>query len=115
MTQKRKRGDFGEDLAQKFLIKKGYQILDRNYLKKLGEIDIIALYEDMIVFVEVKTRKNFKYSYPSEAVDKYKQRKIKNTACIYLEEKGFTDYKIRFDVCEVYLEERKIRFIENAF
>ena len=57
-SKRRTIGDFGEEIALKYLEKKGYQILDRNFLKPYGEIDIIAIKNDILTFVEVKTRKN---------------------------------------------------------
>lgn len=54
-TRRRKTGDLGEDLACQFLVKRGYQILERNYLRKWGEIDIVAKKGEVIHFVEVKS------------------------------------------------------------
>ena len=64
MNVKRKIGDFGEDLAARYMIEKGYEILCRNFSKPYGEIDIIAIKDDIICFVEVKTRKSTQYGYP---------------------------------------------------
>ncbi|MDO4593912.1 MAG: YraN family protein [Tissierellia bacterium] len=114
-TLKREIGDYGERVAVKYLEKKGYTILERNYLKKTGEIDIIAKKDDIISFIEVKTRKNFQNSYASEAVNYYKQQRIIKTAQNYIVEKNYLDLKLSFDVCEVYTEIKKIKFIENAF
>ena len=58
MTIKRQVGDFGEEITAEYLEKNGYRILDRNYSKPFGEIDIIAIKDDLIAFVEVKTRKS---------------------------------------------------------
>lgn len=115
MTEKRKLGDFGEDLTAEFLQKKGYKILDRNYSKTFGEIDIIAIKGEIISFVEVKTRKSDSFAYAAEAVDFYKQQRIKRASQAYLMEKKLTDFLISFDVSEVYMDTRKINYIENAF
>jgi putative endonuclease len=114
-TRKRQVGDFGEDLTIKYLEKNGYKILERNYLKRFGEIDIIALKDELISFVEVKTRKNQAHGYPAEAVNFSKQEKIIKTAQAFLIENNYTDYLISFDVCEVYTESGRINYIENAF
>lgn len=115
MTEKRKTGDFGEDLTAEFLTKKGYKILDRNYSKTFGEIDIIARKGEVISFVEVKTRKSDDFAYAAEAVDFYKQQRIKRASQAYLMEKKLTDFFVSFDVSEVYMDTRKINYIENAF
>ena len=114
-SKKRSIGDFGEDIASKYLEKKGYQILERNFLKSFGEIDIIAIKDDILTFVEVKTRKNDNFKPASLDVDYYKQERIKKTAQAYLIEKDLDDFLISFDVCEVYLEEKMIHYIKNAF
>ncbi|WP_297282062.1 YraN family protein [uncultured Anaerococcus sp.] len=115
MSEKRKVGDLGERVIANFLMKKGYQILDRNYSKAYGEIDIVALKDDIVCFVEVKTRKSIKYGYPREAVNYYKQQRIIRASQTYLMENNLTDYIIRYDVGEVFTESRKINYIENAF
>lgn len=110
-------GNFGEDITEKYLIKKKYKILERNYYSKFGEIDIIAVNKTNIVFVEVKTRGENSLGLPSEAVTKSKQRKIMKTAVLYLMQNPST-LQPRFDISEVYISENKsykINYIENAF
>ncbi|KGF04838.1 YraN family protein [Anaerococcus lactolyticus] len=115
MTRKREIGDFGEELTASYLEKKGYRILDRNYSKPFGEIDVIAIKGDLIAFVEVKTRKSDDFAYAAEAVDFYKQQRIRRASQAYLVENDMTDFLMSFDVSEVYLDTRKINYIENAF
>lgn len=115
MNEKRRIGDFGEDLAVSYMTNKGYEILCRNYLKPYGEIDIIALKDDIICFVEVKTRKSSQFSYPREAVNYHKQQRIIKASQMYMMENNINNYLIRFDVVEVLTESRKINYIENAF
>lgn len=115
MTRKREIGDFGEELTVSYLEKKGYRILDRNYSKPFGEIDVIAIKDDLIAFVEVKTRKSDDFAYAAEAVDFYKQQRIRRASQAYLVENDMTDFLMSFDVSEVYLDTRKINYIENAF
>ncbi|HDH53078.1 MAG TPA: YraN family protein, partial [Nitrospirae bacterium] len=71
-------GQKGEELAVKYLRKKGYKIIKQNYKTKIGEIDIIANDGGTLVFVEVKTRESIAYGMPFEAVNSYKRRKIAN-------------------------------------
>ena len=115
MTRKREIGDFGEEITSKYLEKNGYRILDRNYSKPFGEIDIIAIKGDVISFVEVKTRKSDDFAYAAEAVDYYKQERIKRASQAFLMQRNLTDFLISFDISEVYLDTRKINYIENAF
>ena len=107
-------GKFGEDFTVKFLEDKGYEILDRNYHSRWGEIDIIAKLDECIVFCEVKTRKSVSYGNPSEFVTPKKMEKIIKTAMIYLDG---NDCEMRFDVAEVFLKKdgATINYIENAF
>lgn len=112
-------GDIGEEYVAKFLRKKKYKILERNYRKNYGEVDIIASNKEYIIFVEVKTRHIESMTQPVDAVDKQKQRKIIKTAAAYLLEND-TDKYARFDVCEVYIDSKtlkviNINYIENAF
>lgn len=115
MTIKRQVGDFGEEITSEYLENNGYRILDRNYSKPFGEIDIIAIKDDLIAFVEVKTRKSDAFAYAAEAVDFYKQQRIRRASQAYLMEKNMSDFLMTFDIAEVYLDTRKINYIENAF
>lgn len=104
----------GEVLAKEYLINKGYKILDTNYKNKIGEIDIIAKIKNTIVFVEVKARESIRFGYPREAVNYYKQQKIRNVAIGYLKFKGlYEKVDVRFDVIDIIGD--KITHIENAF
>lgn len=106
-------GAQGEEVAYKFLKKRGYKILERNYKNPVGEIDIIAKHKGIIIFVEVKTRTSDFFGLPREAVDEYKQEKIRRVALGYLKRSRAMDSRIRFDVIEVI--DGKVEHIENAF
>lgn len=110
-------GKAGENEAVKYLKKKGYKILETNYRKTYGEIDIIAKQGENIAFVEVKTRKNDAYGTPAEFVTPSKQKKIIKTAYTYIQEQDL-DANFTFDIIEVYLDGRKVKninHIKNAF
>lgn len=113
-------GRSGEDLAARYLNQKNYQIIERNFRSKLGEIDIIARQGKTLIFCEVKTRLNNAYGYPFEAVTMHKQNKIRKVAELYLikarNETGNYD-SIRFDVISVVSAGRSVNIehIENAF
>lgn len=109
-------GELGEDIALNYLLDKGYILLYRNYRQFIGEIDLIMLYEDYLVFIEVKARKNVDFGYPRDFVNKSKQKKILDTANIFILENDYDNYQPRFDVIEIYLSENnRIEHIENAF
>lgn len=112
-------GEIGEEYAVKFLIKKKYKILERNYRKRYGEIDIIAENKNYIVFVEVKTRHKDSMASAADAVNRQKQIRIIKTASLYLAENE-TEKFCRFDVCEVYVNADNLKlvdinYIEAAF
>lgn len=108
----RELGMLGENMAAHLMEKKGYTIIRRNYRCKAGEIDIIAVKAEELVFAEVKTRQSFAYGRPCEAVGKEKQKHIKQAASCYLRENGKTGKakRLRFDVMEII-----INHIEGAF
>mgnify|MGYP001120136057 CR=1 FL=1 len=105
-------GELGENIAARYLTNSGYAILEKNYTCKFGEIDIIAKKGTVLAFVEVKTRTNISYGYPEEAVNKYKIKKIKNTANFFIvNNKPLQDFNFRFDVISI-IADKKI--VENA-
>lgn len=111
-------GDFGEGLACEYLATLGYRVLERNFSCRAGELDIIALQGDTVVFIEVKTRSSEKYGLPSEAVSSAKQTKIVKTALYYLQRNRLLDYMCRFDVIEIIVDEEnnhQIKLIKDAF
>ncbi len=137
ITEKRKTGNLGEDLACRFLMKRGFEIIEQNYLKKCGEIDIIAKNNGILHFIEVKsvTSSNLSngcetiQSVSSETVKKdnyrpednlhpWKLHRLASTIQIYLAEKGVspeTDWI--FDVITVYIDKKrlisKVSMLEN--
>lgn len=108
------KGSKGEFLAQKYLKENKYTILQTNYKCKIGEIDIIARKSNVLVFVEVKARESNRFGMPREAVNYYKQQKIKQVATSYMLSKGlYEKCQIRFDVIDILGD--KVAHIENAF
>jgi putative endonuclease len=91
-------GNKGERAAEKFLKRQGMRILARQYSTRWGEIDLIALEKQTIVFVEVKTRSNSKYGRPTEAIDLKKQKNMTQSALYYLKQNGLLENSCRFDV-----------------
>ena len=111
------KGKYGENIAAKYLKTHGYKIVERNYYCKFGEIDIIALNKDMLVFVEVKTRSSRKTIPPEFTVTKYKQNKIKKTARNYIGKHSILNRDCRFDIVAITLEngEPSVILYKNAF
>ena len=100
-------GRRGEVVAVKYLRNKGYSILEKNFMCRQGEIDIIAKEKDYIVFIEIKSRTNMKYGLPSEAVTKEKIKHILKSANYYLYINNLENVNVRVDVIEVYIEKNK--------
>lgn len=111
-------GAFGENIAADWLTENGYRVMDRNFSCRAGEIDIIAMQKDTVVFIEVKTRSSNRFGQPSEAVSASKQRKLVKTALYYMQKNKLLDYMCRFDVMEIIADEEKnsrINLIQDAF
>ena len=110
-------GRLGEELASRRLRKLGYEILETNYRCPLGEIDLVAREGDVLVFVEVKTRRNRPLAEAKEAVHKRKQGQLSRVALAYLKSKNLWGTKARFDVVAIGVGEEKeeIEIIRDAF
>jgi len=111
------KGRKGEEEACAFLVARGFRVLEKNYMIRGGEIDIIARADDTIVFLEVKRRSSLRKGRPAESVTPTKQQKIVTAAMHYLKKKGWYDLRVRFDVVEIVKMDggTEIRLIENAF
>lgn len=110
-------GAEGEKIAEAFLRKKGYRLVERNYRCRLGEVDLIALDRGTVVFIEVKTRSDASFGRPLEAVPRHKQRRMIKTAMLFISRHRLHDRDARFDVVGVSLEGKAplIEHVENAF
>ena len=110
-------GREGERIAELFLKKKGYRLVERNYRCAAGELDLIVLDRRVIVFVEVKTRTGSGYGTPMEAVEFRKQHKMIRTAQFFLNAKKLSQREARFDVVGISWAgaEPLVEHIENAF
>ena len=117
-----KVGQIGEEIAARFLEKKGYRLVCANYKVPIGrnqrgatvtgEIDLIALDEDVLCFVEVKTRSSDDFASPLAAVDLRKQRQIIRTAKVYRKIFRLNNIKFRYDVVSIVLVENSRPKIE---
>ena len=113
-TKARSAGDQAEDRALAYFERLGWKLLERNYLCKAGEVDLI--FEDpkrTVVFVEVKYRSNTAYGLPQEFVGGKKQARMGRAAMLFVKEKGLARRNLRFDVAAAGPE--TLDHIENAF
>lgn len=117
--QPKSLGERGEDAATRHLKRSGYKIVFRRHRQRYGEVDIIAVDDQTVVFVEVKTRRDASLGRPAEAVDTERQHRQTRAALAFLKSHGLLEYASRFDVVEVIwpINHRRpsIRHIKNAF
>lgn len=116
-------GEWGESYVGKLYEAKGYKILDKNFYnsrgRRVGEIDLIALKDRQLVFIEVKTRVSAAFGRPAEAVDFFKQQKLLKACKLFIHMyPEFNEYQQRIDVVELIAEVDKtvtfVNIIENA-
>lgn len=116
MSKHTETGIKGEQIAEIFLLKKGYLTLNNNWRYGKWEIDLVARHDDTIVFIEVKTRRSYRYGFPEEFVTPKKQQFLKQAAEAYIAQHPCNT--IRFDVVSILLvngEAKEIQHFENAF
>ncbi len=109
----RRQGGAYERAAEAFLVAAGARVLERNYRRAGGEVDLIVRMGDATVFVEVKQRSDGRHGTPGEAVNAAKQARISRVALAYLKENHLLDGRVRFDVVEIGPD--GIRHIRSAF
>ncbi len=107
-------GREGEAKAAEYLRKKRYDIIGANYRCRFGELDLIAQKGNLVIFVEVKLRKNDRFGAAADAVTGSKREKLRKAALSWLAATDCTA-PTRFDVIEIYTETGRINHIENAF
>ncbi len=115
MANHNELGKMGEELALKFLIDKGYRVLEKNWTWGNIELDLIAWEGKILVFREVKTRKDRSFGYPEEAVGKAKERRIYEAAAEYMHQLGH-EGEYRFDIIAITIEPKlSIQHYPDAF
>ena len=111
---KRELGTLKEQLAAAFLVEKGYEIKDRNFRGRQGEIDLVAMKNKELHFVEVKYRKNTAYGYPAEAVDYRKQMTICKVSDYYRFHFHYSEQvQVHYDVIAILGSQ--VTFIQDAY
>lgn len=117
-TARSRRGLKGEIIAATELGRRGYRIIESNYRCRYGEIDLIAMDGDALVFVEVKSRKSCRFGIPAESITALKREKLLITAEHYLQAKNLSLLVCRFDVVSIIFRdgvEPEVEIIQNAF
>lgn len=117
---RQQKGKIGEEEACRWLKEQDYCILQRNWRCRSGEVDIIALHEELLIFVEVRSRSSHSgFGTPQESVDHRKMQQVRSTAAVYLQMTGERTRQIRFDVIAVMInrvgEVMSVNHLENAF
>ena len=110
-------GKKGEEIAREYLITKGYDIVDSNWRYKKSEIDLIARKEDLLIFIEVKSRSSIRFGKPEEFIDDHKIKNLCRAASRYMMERGY-EWEFRFDVVAILFKDPinyDLRHIEDAF
>ncbi|WP_394938327.1 YraN family protein [Psychromicrobium sp. YIM B11713] len=101
MLTKQELGKAGEDLAADFLSRRGFEVVDVNWRCARGEIDLVALDGDIVVVVEVKTRRSLRYGHPFEAITDTKLRRLRTLAVLWARHHGYLSSRIRIDAIAV--------------
>ena len=111
-------GKLGEKLAQKFLKRKGYRILETGFRCREGEIDIIAQQKDYLVFIEVRTKSSLRFGTPEESITQKKKEKLITSASTYISTHQNIPSLWRIDVVAIEIDQKgkpkRIELIENA-
>jgi putative endonuclease len=119
LTARQQSGRRAEELAAEFLRAQGFEILQRNYLRRLGELDVIARRADLLVIAEVRTRSSAAYGGAAASVDRRKQQRITRAASALLQQRAdLARLAVRFDVIAVsdpHGAAPRIEWIQHAF
>ncbi len=109
LTERRALGNRGEDLAAVFFLGKGFRVMERNWSRPFGEIDLILEKEGKVHFVEVKTRKSLEFGYPEESITRSKLRHLAKAIEVYLIEHPLvTAYQV--DALAILVMEEKVEY-----
>lgn len=116
-TERQELGLEGEEVAERWLRRQGWRVLQRRYRSGHRDIDLIAEREGMVAFVEVKARRGEAFGDPVQAVNWKKQRELARSACIWIDRHGRPGDHYRFDVIGVLMDRGRVRVrhVENAF
>ena len=110
-------GEEGERIAESWLARRGWRILDRRFRSGHRDLDLVVERDGLVAFVEVKTRRGKEFGSPVEAVNWRKQRELTRSAAVWIARFGGQEQMFRFDVVGVVVGETgaRVRHVENAF
>jgi putative endonuclease len=116
-TAKQAFGELGERIAEKWLKRTGWRVLQRRFRSGHRDIDLVVEREGTIAFVEVKARRGGRFGQPVEAVNWRKQRELRRSALVWIDRHGRPDETYRFDVIGVLMEgdRVRVRHVPDAF
>jgi putative endonuclease len=116
MRNNKDLGQYGENLARRYLVRQGYEIVASNYRYKRAEIDLIAMHNGQLIFLEVKMRSNLSFGMPESFVDEKKAEMIHYAAEAYIIENDW-QANIRFDILAIVQQKNSltIKHFEDAF
>ncbi len=118
LNDKHRKGIIGEQAATEYILKQGYVLLEKNWSRQKSEIDIIAMHQDVMVFIEVKARTSDGYGSPEQTVDAKKEKLMAQGAAVYMQEAGH-EWSIRFDVIAILLDSAglvvRLEHFQDAF
>ena len=112
MAEHNDLGRKGEEIAINFITKKGYQVLETNWRHRKAEIDIIAKLDEVLIFIEVKSRSSYVFGRPESFVDAKKQQLIADAASVYMDEVGH-EWEVRFDIISVLFHNEAYQSIDH--
>ncbi|MBL8995918.1 MAG: YraN family protein [Gemmatimonadales bacterium] len=116
-THNQRLGLLGEEIAARWLTRRGWRIVYRRFRNGRRDIDLVAQRDAMIAFVEVKARKGSTFGDPVEAVNQRKQRELTRSAHVWIDRHGRSEETYRFDVVGVLVDDQRVlvKHVENAF
>jgi putative endonuclease len=116
MAQHNETGKFGEEYAIAYLEEQGYEIVEKNWRWQKAEIDIIALKNNTLAVVEVKTRSRLDFGLPQDFVTKKKIKLLVAAIDAYVNENDL-DVQVRFDIAAIYIDQKipQLEYLEDAF
>jgi putative endonuclease len=116
-AERQRFGELGERVAERWLRRRGWRVLQRRFRNGHRDIDLVAERDGMVAFVEVKARRGMAFGDPVEAVHWRKQRELWRSASVWIERNGRAEERYRFDVIGVLVEGSRVRVrhVENAF
>jgi putative endonuclease len=112
MAKHNELGRKGEEIAVSFIKRKGYKVLETNWRHRKAEIDIIAKKDEVLIFIEVKTRTDDYFGRPETFVDRKKQQLIADAASVYMEEVGH-EWEVRFDIIAVLFHNEAYQSVDH--